>query len=140
MGHHKRHGHGHGHGHGQGHGHSQGHGQGCGGDRCGCGDTCGCDGRSRGGCCCCGCRCGCGGREKGACGCGGGGGGPCGCGGRRRHGHHGAPGLCGHGSHPPVPRYFVSKEEKVEHLLQYKEHLEKELRGLEEEIERVRGK
>ena len=55
------------------------------------------------------------------------------------HGHRGMQG-CGCMSHGPYFRHFMSSKEVQEHLESYKEHLEKELAGVEERIEELSKK
>ncbi|MFP4189538.1 MAG: hypothetical protein ACLFNK_02775 [Candidatus Woesearchaeota archaeon] len=42
------------------------------------------------------------------------------------------------GCHTIVPRNFLTKEEKIEQLKEYKEELEKELKGVQESIDELR--
>jgi len=72
------------------------------------------------------------------------------CCGEEFHGHHGehmghrghhgemamAQGMCGCGC---GGRRFLSKEEKIEKLEDYRESLKKELQGVEEELKEIRG-
>jgi hypothetical protein len=55
------------------------------------------------------------------------------------HGHTGMQG-CGCMSHGPHLRHFTSSKEVQEHLESYKEHLEKELAGVEERIGSLKKK
>ncbi len=47
-------------------------------------------------------------------------------------------GMCGH--HDMMyRRHFITKEEKIEHLKEYKKSLENEMKGVDELIERLKN-